>query len=90
MNPRQQRGVEIARGYRIEKSAKGFMVPSQSGPGTYLVTRNGETSTCTCPDFEIRRQRCKHIYAVEYTLTREQHPEGATVVTQTTDRKSVV
>jgi transposase len=84
MNPRQQKGLEIARGYRIQKSKKGFMVPSQSGQGAYLVTLNGATSTCTCPDFEIRQQQCKHIYAVEYTLTREHQPDGATVVTQTT------
>jgi transposase len=84
MNPRQQKGLEIATGYRIRESAKGFLVPSQSGQGTYLVTLKEATATCTCPDFELRRQRCKHIYAVEYSLTREQQPDGATVVTQTT------
>jgi transposase len=84
MNPRQQKGLEIATGYRIRESAKGFLVPSQSGPGTYLVTLKEAVATCTCPDFELRRQRCKHIYAVEYTLTRQQQPDGATVVTRTT------
>jgi transposase len=84
MNPRQQKGLEIATGYRIRESAKGFIVPSQSGQGTYTVTLRETTATCTCPDFELRRQRCKHIYAVEYTLTREQQPDGATVVTRTT------
>jgi SWIM zinc finger len=84
MDPRQQKGLEIARGYRIQKSATGFMVPSQSGQGTYLVTMEGATSTCTCPDFEIRQQRCQHIYAAEFTLKREEQPDGATVVTQTT------
>jgi transposase len=49
-----------------------------------LVTLKEAAATCTCPDFELRRQRCKHIYAVEYTLTREQQPDGATAVTQTT------
>ncbi len=43
-----------------------------------------ESATCTCPDFELRQQCCKHIYAVEYTLKREQQPDGATVLTQTT------
>jgi hypothetical protein len=33
--------LEIARGYRIQKSAKGFIVPSQSGQGTYLVPQRG-------------------------------------------------
>jgi transposase len=52
--------------------------------GTYLVTLNETDATCTCQDFEMRRRRCKHIYAVEHTLTREQQPDGATVVTRTT------
>jgi SWIM zinc finger len=84
MNPRQQKGLEIATGYCIRESAKGFIVPSQSGQGTYLVTLKEAAETCTCPDFELRRQRCKHIYAVENTLTRQQQPDGATVVTRTT------
>ena len=84
MHPRQQKGLEIASGYRIRESAKGFLVPSQSGQGTYIVTLRETAATCTCPDFALRRQRYKHIYAVEYTLTREQQPDGATVVTQTT------
>jgi hypothetical protein len=57
MNPRQQKGLEIARGYRIQKSKKGFVVPSQSGPGTYLVTLTEAAATCTSPDFELRRRR---------------------------------
>jgi hypothetical protein len=84
LNPRQQKGLEIAIGCRIQESPKGFIVPSQSGQGSYLVTLKEAAATYTCPDFELRRQRCKHIYAVEYTLTREQQPDGATVVTQTT------
>ena len=84
MNPRQQKGLEIATGYHIRESAKGFIVPSQSGQGSYLVTIEEAAATCTCPDYELRHQRCKHIYAVEYTLTREQQPDGTTVLTQTT------
>ena len=26
---------------------------------------------CTCPDFEQRQERCKHVYAVEFTVQRE-------------------
>jgi transposase len=38
---------------------------------------------CTCPDYEFRNARCKHIVAVEYVLMREQTPDGRTVVTET-------
>jgi hypothetical protein len=84
MNPRQQKGLDIATGYRVRESAKGFMLPSQSGQGIYLLSIQRADATCTCPDFELGHQRCKHIYAVEYSLTREQQLNGATVVTQTT------
>ena len=26
---------------------------------------------CTCPDFEKRQARCKHVYAVEFTVNRD-------------------
>ena len=37
---------------------------------------------CTCPDFELRQQPCKHVLAVEFTIRREITDEGE-VVTQT-------
>jgi hypothetical protein len=84
VNPRQQKGFEIAPGDRMQESTKGFIVPSPSGQGTDLVTIDAAAATCTCPDFELRHQRCKHLYAVEDSLTRAQQPDGATVVTRTT------
>src|SRR6185369_3206764 len=38
---------------------------------------------CTCPDYEFRNARCKHIVAVEYVLMRETASDGRTVVTET-------
>ena len=37
---------------------------------------------CTCPDFEVHQQPCKHIYAVEYAAQREERPDGTTIETQ--------
>jgi hypothetical protein len=37
MDGREQRGLEIAATTRLRRGAKGWVVPSQSGPGTYLV-----------------------------------------------------
>jgi len=31
---------------------------------------------CSCPDFEKRGLRCKHIWAVEFTVRRESQPDG--------------
>ena len=38
---------------------------------------------CTCPDFEHRQAACKHVYAVQYVIEREQTADGQTVVTET-------
>ena len=48
----------------------GYKVPSQSGRGSYVVNLDGEPF-CTCPDFEKHQQPCKHIYAVEFIIQRE-------------------
>jgi transposase len=39
---------------------------------------------CTCPDFELRQQACKHVYAVQYVLFRETTTNGdSTTVKET-------
>ncbi len=37
--------------------------------------------TCTCPDFETRGIKCKHLWSVEFTINKEAEPEGITRVT---------
>ncbi len=71
MNTRKQKGEQIAKTCQIER--KGFekwLVPSQSGKGIYTVSRAGEGFKCSCPDFEVRQQPCKHVYAVEIKVLR--------------------
>lgn len=83
METREERGLKIAATCKIEKNKLGYKVPSQSGNGSYIVSMDGNEPFCTCPDFEARHQPCKHIYAVEFMLKREEMPDGTTVVTQT-------
>lgn len=83
LDDRQQRGLEIAALARIERVGNFFVVPSQYNPRqTRYKVAYGDKPTCTCPDFETRGCRCKHIYAVEFTLRREQHPDGSATVTE--------
>ena len=83
LDPRQQRGLLIAAISRIEQKQPGlWTVPSQTGDGKYWVKTGGESPTCTCPDFETRAQPCKHIWAVQYTIQREQHPDGSETITE--------
>lgn len=79
---REERGLKIAALTKLRKCGTGWEVPSQSGGEPYLVDPN--EGTCTCPDHTVRGMKCKHIFAVEYTLTRETKKDGTTRVTQTT------
>ena len=51
-------------------------VPSQAGHGAYEVRPNLQAPRCTCPNFEFRNAKCKHVFAVEYTLMRETTSDG--------------
>src|SRR5215813_7759109 len=90
MNPRkerEQKGLEIAALLPIKREGETYLVPSQSGSGQYQVDPTFFAPHCTCPDFESRREKCKHIFAVEYTIQREERvttkPDGETTVTKT-------
>ena len=72
---RQRRGIAIATLTKIEQTRIGYKVPSQSGNGIYVVSLDDEPF-CTCPDFEKRPERCKHVYAVEFTVQREDEVDG--------------
>jgi transposase len=77
---REQRGLEIAATKKLRRRGDLWLVPSQLGSGTYVV--DPKAPDCTCPDFEERQLRCKHVFAVEYTLRRETTVNGQRV-TQT-------
>ncbi len=83
MNPREERGLALADAAKISRNGEGWVVPSQAGRGRYTVTLTGDSPRCTCPDHEIRGQKCKHIFAVEHTMKRETKPDGTTTVTET-------
>jgi transposase len=84
MSIRQQKGLEIADRARITRLGNLWLVPSQSGKGKYQV--NAEASRCTCPDYDLRRAKCKHIFAVEQVIERTKTTvveNGKTTVTET-------
>ncbi|MBI4162576.1 MAG: transposase [Candidatus Aenigmarchaeota archaeon] len=86
-NTRMIRGQEIANTSRIMKREKGgYIVPSQSGGGAYLVTYENYKPQCECKDFELKGVlgiKCKHIWSVEITLNKKLYPDGTIEVTQT-------
>jgi transposase len=82
---RKLRGFEIAKTNHISKNGKGWLVPSQSNGTPYIVqfSDNGDEPTCNCPDHQYRKMKCKHIFAVELTVTREIDEQGAVTETKT-------
>src|SRR5580698_3821882 len=81
---REQRGIVLAATKQIRQMGDCWIVPSQSGSGVYAVRHLAETNPeCSCPDYEARRQNCKHIYAAIFVSRREQkNPDGSVTVTE--------
>jgi len=84
LSEREQKALAIATHTKLTRKGDLWLVPSQSSPKKYTVNADPESPRCSCPDFEARQLRCKHIYAVEITLKREYTNDGETeTVTET-------
>jgi hypothetical protein len=82
MDTREQRGIIIAATVKLAANHGVWIVPSQTGGDKrYMV--DPCKGTCTCPDHQETGFKCKHQYAVEFTLRRECKPDGTVVEQQT-------
>ncbi len=67
---RELRGIDIANRYTIKEHGGLWFVPSASGKGIkYKV--NLQKQECNCADYEIRKAKCKHLFAAGITFERE-------------------
>ncbi len=83
MDLREQRGMELAATRTIRRDGTFWIVPSQTGKGFYKVSHIAHRHPeCTCPDYETRGGKCKHIYAATFVMKREQNADGSTTVTE--------
>jgi transposase len=82
INGRRERGLAIAATARIAHKGNTWTVPSQSLNGRYTVIKSGDELRCSCPDYELRGQICKHGYAVEFVIRRETAPDGTVIETR--------
>ncbi len=71
MNPRETRGLAIVEATENQITPvkdNFYTVLSQSGNGSYNISKlNGEWD-CSCPDHKFRNVKCKHVWAVEFSL----------------------
>lgn len=90
MDARQQRGLTIAAMFKIVRRGETWQVPSQTvSDRKYTVDHKAQT--CTCPDHQEARHKCKHLFAVEFVIQREFWPDGTVTETRTmtvTQRKT--
>ena len=87
LEARKERGLNIAKTCKITKNGNGWVVPSQSNGATYDVefSEFEHKQSCTCADYQYRKIKCKHIFAVELIVTEEIDEEGT--FTQTVTKK---
>ncbi len=76
---RQHDGLEIANRAKIErKRENAYIVSSLTKRKTrYTVIADPNNPTCTCPDHEMHQEPCKHIYAVQLLIQREQDDKAS-------------
>lgn len=80
MTPREERGLIIAALCKIGRSGPYWTVPSQTGNGK-MYDVDPQRRTCSCPDHQETGFKCKHQFAVEFTIKRELSSNG--VVSET-------
>src|SRR5205814_9305848 len=72
MDSRELKALELAARAKIVANDDGtWTVPSQSGGGTYRVVTWPGAESCTCEDFQLRQQPCKHVIAARLVEERE-------------------
>lgn len=81
-NAREMRGKEIA---MLENQIKriddySYKVKSQSSKGFYDVSSTELGWICSCPDHVYRGVRCKHTYAVEFSLALRNEVKESVVI----------
>jgi transposase len=81
MSPREERGLIIAALCKLNKTPECWLVPSQS-KGETIYKVDADKQTCTCPDHLEAGHKCKHLFAVEFTMKREINPDGTVTDTQ--------
>lgn len=80
---RRQKGQEIAKTGQVKMQGNKWLVPSQSSGKQYEVVLGLGASKCNCPDNTERQMKCKHIFAVEITVSKTIDREGKVTITQT-------
>src|SRR5947207_4533180 len=85
---RELKALELAARAKIVSNDDGtWTVPSQSAGGTYRVTTWPGAESCTCEDFQLRQQSCKHVVAARLVEEREGKRSAPPIDTDTPPKR---
>ena len=70
MDMRELKALEIAARVKVVFEGGAWVVPSQTTSAKYRVTL-GARPSCSCDDFSLRQQPCKHIIAARLVCARD-------------------
>ena len=78
---REQRGLKIAQiGNQVKRiDERAYKVQSQCDNGKYEVVNTSLGWKCSCPDHIYRHAKCKHIWAVEFSVALKKEVEAKRV-----------
>ena len=80
MDLRQERGRLLSLDKRIKCRWRDLGCSLPTSETAYFV--NAKEGSCSCPDYELRRCKCKHQFAVEFSRTITTHSDGSQTVTK--------
>jgi len=72
MNLREIKGRDIAANARLRREGDRWFVPMAGGGGYYTVDPNFSNPRCDCEDHQTNGQKCKHIFAAQFSLQDNQ------------------
>jgi transposase-like protein len=91
VNLREEKGLQIAQTQSqivtIEENF--FTVRSQSGRGEYTIYSVDGELHCSCPDHTFRHVKCKHLFAVEFSLKMKEQVKKNVVIQEVNISKCV-
>lgn len=80
LKQRKKRGYDIAQKSKVIFKNGKWLVPSQHNRSTtYEVVLKIDKQECTCLDYSVRGLKCKHIFSVEYTISKQSETEKITI-----------
>jgi transposase len=85
MDLRELKALELAARSRIVFKLGRWLVPSQTTGKTYSVTLS--PPACTCDDFELRGDACKHVIAARLVAERDGGESAPPVDTESVPKK---